>query len=97
MFQDRSYKRTFYSAPQSVTSLVAAVLEPTLIVLVYLGTALWFREPIMRPDLVLCLLVFALTFPGRNRYKEGMLNAATDLVASWMTLLAAPGSASRIP
>ena len=87
MFQDRSYKRTFYSAPQSVTSLVAAVLEPTLIVLVYLGTALWFREPIMRPDLVLCLLVFALTFPGRNRYKEGMLNAATDLVASWITLL----------
>ena len=49
MFEDRSYKRTFYSAPQSVTSLVAAVLEPTLIVLVYLATALWFREPIMRP------------------------------------------------
>jgi putative colanic acid biosysnthesis UDP-glucose lipid carrier transferase len=88
MFQDRSYKRTFYSAPQSVTSLVAAVLEPTLIVLVYLGTALWYREPIMRPDLVLCLLVFALTFPGRNRYKEGLLNTATDIVVSWLTLLA---------
>jgi putative colanic acid biosynthesis UDP-glucose lipid carrier transferase len=88
MFQDRSYKRTFYSAPQSVTSLVAAVLEPTLIVLVYLGTALWYREPIMRPDLVLCLLVFALTFPGRNRYKEELLNTATDIVVSWLTLLA---------
>jgi putative colanic acid biosynthesis UDP-glucose lipid carrier transferase len=88
MFQDRSYKRTFYSAPQSVTSLVAAVLEPTLIVLFYLGTALWYREPIMRPDLVLCLLVFALTFPGRNRYKEGLLNTATDIVVSWLTLLA---------
>ena len=88
MFQDRSYKRTFYSAPQSVTSLVAAILEPTLIVVVYLACALWFREPIMRPDLVLCLLVFALTFPGRNRYKEGMLNAATDIVASWVTLVA---------
>jgi putative colanic acid biosysnthesis UDP-glucose lipid carrier transferase len=88
MFQDRSYKRTFYSAPQSVTSLVAAVLEPTLLVFVYLGTALWYREPIMRPDLVLCLLVFALTFPGRNRYKEGLLNTATDIVVSWLTLLA---------
>jgi putative colanic acid biosynthesis UDP-glucose lipid carrier transferase len=88
MFQDRSYKRTFYSAPQSVTSLVAAVLEPTLIVLVYLGMALWYREPIMRPDLVLCLLVFALTFPGRNRYKEELLNTATDIVVSWLTLLA---------
>jgi putative colanic acid biosynthesis UDP-glucose lipid carrier transferase len=88
MFQDRSYKRTFYSAPQSVTSLVAAVLEPTLIVLAYLATALWYREPIMRPDLVLCLLVFALTFPGRNRYKEGLLNTATDIAVSWLTLLA---------
>ena len=32
MFEDRSYKRTFYSAPQSVTSLVAAFLEPTITV-----------------------------------------------------------------
>ncbi|MCK7501358.1 MAG: hypothetical protein MZW92_73100 [Comamonadaceae bacterium] len=31
MFEDRSYKRTFYSAPQSVTSLVAAFLEPAII------------------------------------------------------------------
>ncbi len=59
MFQDRSYKRTFYSAPQSVTSLVAAVLEPTLIVLAYLGTALWFREPIMRPVFVKMSAVIA--------------------------------------
>jgi putative colanic acid biosynthesis UDP-glucose lipid carrier transferase len=87
MFEDRSYKRTFYSAPQSVTSLIAAVLEPTLIVLAYIGCALWFAEPIMRPDLVLCLLVFALTFPGRNRFRDGLLNAATDITASWLTLL----------
>jgi putative colanic acid biosynthesis UDP-glucose lipid carrier transferase len=45
MFEDRSYKRTFYSAPQSVTSLVAAFLEPTIIVALYLLVALWFDEP----------------------------------------------------
>lgn len=36
MFEDRSYKRTFYSAPQSVESLIAAFLEPGLIVLTFL-------------------------------------------------------------
>ena len=40
MLQDRSYKRTFYSAPQSVTSLVAAFMEPTITVVVYLLAAL---------------------------------------------------------
>lgn len=87
MFEDRSYKRTFYSAPQSVTSLVAAFLEPLLSVLVFLVVSLYFGEPIVRSDLMLCLLVFALTFPGRNRFKELLLNAGVDIVTSWVTLL----------
>ena len=87
MFEDRSYKRTFYSAPQSVTSLVAAFLEPTITVLVYLAIADVFDEPIVRSDLTLCLLIFALTFPGRNRFADRPLNAAVDISASWVSLL----------
>ncbi len=88
MFQDRNYRRTFYSAPQSVTSLVAAFLEPGVIVLTYLAVAAWYGEPILRPDLTLCLLVFALTFPGRNRFYDRPLNAAVDIGTSWIGLLA---------
>jgi len=88
MFEDRSYKRTFYSAPQSVTSLVAAFLEPAVTVLTYLAANAWFNEPVVRSDLTLCLLIFALTFPGRNRFKEPLLNAAVDIVSSWLVLLA---------
>ena len=88
MFEDRSYKRTFYSAPQSVTSMVAAFLEPAIIVAVYLAVADGYGEPIVRSDLVLCLLVFALTFPGRNRFKDSKLTAAVDILTSWVTLLA---------
>lgn len=88
MFEDRTYKRTFYSAPQSVTSLVAAFLEPSIVVLVFVLTNLAFDEPIDRPSLTLCLLVFALTFPGRNRFRENLLGAAVDIVTSWVTLLA---------
>jgi putative colanic acid biosysnthesis UDP-glucose lipid carrier transferase len=88
MFDDRSYKRTFYSAPQSVTSLVAAFLEPLVAVVLYVVIAHAYDEPVLRPDLTLCLLVFALTFPGRNRFKDKLLNAATDILISWVALLA---------
>ena len=87
MFEDRGYKRTFYSAPQSVTSLVAAFLEPSLTVIVFLAVSALFDEPIGRSDLTLCLLVFALTFPGRNRFWDRPLNAAVDISTSWLSLL----------
>ncbi len=87
MFEDRTYKRTFYSAPQSVTSLVAAFLEPTITVLVFLAACVWLDDAIGRPQLTLCLLVFALTFPGRNRFRENLLSAAVDIATSWFALL----------
>ena len=88
MFEDRGYKRTFYSAPQSVTSLIAAFLEPSVTVLVFLATSAAFDEPIGRSDLTLCLLIFALTFPGRNRFRDRPLNTAVDIGTSWLSLLA---------
>jgi len=87
MFEDRPYKRTFYSAPQSVTSLVAALLEPTIMVLVFVLATLAFGEQIDRPALTLCLLVFALGFPGRNRFRDDFLGAAVDVTTSWVTML----------
>ena len=87
MFEDRAYKRTFFSAPQSVTSLVAAFCEPTITVAVFLAVSHWFDEPIGRSDLTLCLLIFALTFPGRNRFWDRPLNAAVDIGTSWLSLL----------
>jgi putative colanic acid biosynthesis UDP-glucose lipid carrier transferase len=87
MFEDRSYKRTFYSAPQSVESLVAAFLEPGIIVLCFLAINAWFGEPVLRSTLTLCLLVFALTFPGRNRFAMHPVSAAIDVISSWLVLL----------
>ncbi|MDT9001346.1 undecaprenyl-phosphate glucose phosphotransferase [Paucibacter sp. APW11] len=91
MFEDRSYKRTFYSAPQSVQSLIAAFLEPSLIVLVYLAVNAYFDEPVLRSTYTLCLLVFALTFPGRNRFSDHPVSAAIDIISSWVILLAILG------
>ena len=87
MFEDRSYKRTFYSAPQSVESLIAAFLEPGIIVLSFLAVNAWFDEPVLRPTLTVCLLVFALTFPGRNRFADHPVSAIIDVISSWTVLL----------
>ncbi|PND37639.1 undecaprenyl-phosphate glucose phosphotransferase [Paucibacter aquatile] len=87
MFEDRSYKRTFYSAPQSIESFIAAFMEPGLVVLCYLAVNHYFGEPIVRSDLTLCLLVFALTFPGRNRFADTTISAAIDVIGSWLALL----------
>jgi putative colanic acid biosynthesis UDP-glucose lipid carrier transferase len=87
MYENRGYKRTFYSAPQSVTSLVAAFLEPSITVAVLLAVSAGLDGPIGRSDLTLCLLIFALTFPGRNRYWERPLNTAVDISTSWLSLL----------
>lgn len=88
MFEDRSYKRTFYSAPQSVTSLVAAFLEPGITVLTFLFVTVYADEPIDRPALTLCLLVFALTFPGRNRFRDNLIAAGVDILSTWVSLIA---------
>lgn len=84
----RGRARTFFSAPQSVASLVAAFLEPGLAVAFYLGIAQNLRGFLSQADLVLCLLVFALGFPGLNRFRDGRLNAAVDILIDWASLLA---------
>jgi putative colanic acid biosynthesis UDP-glucose lipid carrier transferase len=88
MYPNRSYKRTFYSAPQSVTSLVAAFLEPTLSVATYVAVGRFFDEPILRSSLALCLITFALTFPGRNRFRDNPVAAGVDILGNWLLLLA---------
>ena len=86
MFDHRN-RRNFYSAPQSVTSLVAAFMEPAITMGVYVLCLWWFGETIGRPDLTLCLLIFALTFPGRNRFRQTPWDAALDVLGAWAALI----------
>jgi putative colanic acid biosynthesis UDP-glucose lipid carrier transferase len=97
MFEPLSH-RNFYAAPQSVPSLVAAFLEPVIAIAVYLLALQAVDEPVGRPDLTLCLLVFALTFPGRNRFRERPLAMVLGVAGAWLSLaiiLALCGYATR--
>jgi putative colanic acid biosynthesis UDP-glucose lipid carrier transferase len=87
MFNNRNYNRTFFNAPQSVTSFVAAFLEPLITVGSLLSTMAYYDEPVLRASMALCLLVFALTFPGRNRFNDSRLEAGVDIVSSWVSML----------
>jgi putative colanic acid biosynthesis UDP-glucose lipid carrier transferase len=80
--------RRFFKAPQTVLSLVSAVIEPGLIVLVLYGLHVLHDIPFDRQATVAALMVVTLTFPGRNRLSDPPLDAARDIVASWAGVLA---------
>ena len=91
MFDD-PHKRTFFNAPQSVTTFVAALLEPGISVLTFIVATLLFDPTAFarsyRPlTVTVCMLVLALTFPGRNRFRDNLLGAAVDIANSWLVLL----------
>lgn len=84
----RNHPPSFFHPPPSVSALVAALLEPAIAAGSYLGLARWQGDVLDRPDTVLCLLVFALAFPGRDRLADAPCRAAADIARSWLLLLA---------
>jgi putative colanic acid biosynthesis UDP-glucose lipid carrier transferase len=87
MLQNRSSTRRFLNAPPSASSYVAAFLEPVVSICCYFLFALLHGSQIDRAAIVLCVIVFALTYPGTNRFRDRPLYAAVDVLISWGTLL----------
>ena len=88
MLQNRSSTRQFLSAPASASSYVAAFLEPAISIASFVGISLQRGDEMDRAGTVLCLLVFALSYPGINRFRDRPLYAAVDVLSTWATLLA---------
>ena len=87
MFEPHSH-RSFNSAPQSITSFVATVMEPMITVLVYSLAMWWDGETMGRADWTLCALALVLTWPGVNRFRDRLSSAAVGILGAWITLLA---------
>ena len=69
MFDD-PHQRTFFSAPQSVQSLIAAFLEPGITVLTFIAATLWGGDVMDRPALTLCLLVvLSVVVPAQRAHQ----------------------------
>jgi putative colanic acid biosysnthesis UDP-glucose lipid carrier transferase len=82
-----SAARVFPGAPPSIHSFVAAVAEPLATLLTLGLAALWFDEPIDRPELILGMLVLVLTFPGVDRCKQDAFQAGVNIVSHWLAVL----------
>jgi putative colanic acid biosynthesis UDP-glucose lipid carrier transferase len=87
MPQEQRNTRVFLNAPQSTGSFISAFLEPALIIVGFIAASIAGGSPVDRAGIAMCLLVFALSFPGVNRFKQKPLNAAIDVLLSWSTLL----------
>lgn len=80
--------RQFFKAPQSVSSFVAAFMEPMLTVAVLFATLQWFGEPFDRDAKILSFLAITLTFPGRNRFTQRPLASGIEVLLGWCYVVA---------
>lgn len=88
MLNNSSRRTLFFHAPQPVSSFVAAVIEPAISVLVFFVVCRIFKQDVGRPELVLALLVCALSFPGHNRFRSSHWAAIASITFSWAAMLA---------
>ena len=87
MFEERSVRKQFLSAPPSIGSTIASLLEP----LVAAGMLGVFHEIYgYRMDgvaMALAILLLVLMFPGVNRFGRMGIGVGIDIVLSWAWVL----------
>ena len=97
MFEDRNARKQFLSAPTSVPSAIAAVMEP-LVAAGMLGLAhAVYGLPMKGAAMALAILLLVLMFPGVNRFGRTGVGVGIDVLLSWawvLSVLALLGYAS---
>jgi putative colanic acid biosynthesis UDP-glucose lipid carrier transferase len=87
MFEERSVRKQFLSAPPSIGSTVASLLEPV----VAAGMLALFHEIWnYRMDgvaMALAILLLVLMFPGVNRFGRTGVGVGIDIILSWLWVL----------
>ena len=87
MFEERTVRKQFLSAPPSIGSTIASLLEP----LVAAGMLGLFHEIYgYRMDgvaMALAILLLVLMFPGVNRFGRTGVGVGIDIILSWVWVL----------
>ena len=91
MFEERSVRKQFLSAPPSVGSTIASLLEPVVAAgMLALFHELWgYRMDGVAMALAILLLV--LMFPGVNRFGRTGVGVGIDIILSWAWVLSVLG------
>jgi putative colanic acid biosysnthesis UDP-glucose lipid carrier transferase len=88
MFEERSARKQFLSAPPSVPSAIAAVLEPVLAAVSLAAFHAIFGERFDGAAMALAILLLVLMFPGLNRFGKTGIGVGIDIFLSWAGVLA---------
>ena len=97
MFEEPTARKRFLSAPPSVSSAVAALMEPAVAGLSLAWAHSYYRVPFEGPSTALMALLVVLLFPGVNRFGQTGVGVVIDTVLSWVgvvTVLALLGYAT---
>jgi putative colanic acid biosynthesis UDP-glucose lipid carrier transferase len=87
MFEERSVRKQFLSAPPSVPAAIAAVMEPAVAGLSLAICHSAFRQPFGGPSMALLALLLVLMFPGLNRFGKSGVGVVIDILLSWLGVL----------
>jgi putative colanic acid biosynthesis UDP-glucose lipid carrier transferase len=74
--------------PLTLALLVRMLLEPAVTVGTLVAAAIWYRAPFDGPYLILALLLFSLTFPGRAPRSTSLGGLARDVLSGWILMAA---------
>ena len=76
------------SGPLTIAVIGRMFLEPLVAIGSLAASAWWFRTPFDAPYLILSLLVFSLTFPGRPARGTSAGAIARDVLSGWILIVA---------
>jgi len=91
MFEERSYRKQFLSAPPSISSVIASLLEPVVATGTLAVVHAIYGVPMDGVSMALAILLLVLMFPGVNRFGRAGLGAGVDIILSWVWVLCVLG------
>jgi len=85
--EERSQRQFLLNQRLTLAALIEAALEPAVAEGALLLSALAFGEPFGGPYLILALILFSLTFPGRASTGTGARALAIDVLTGWLVVV----------
>ena len=87
MFEERSYRKQFLSAPPSIPSVIASLLEPVVATGMLAVFHAMYGLPMDGASMALAILLLVLMFPGVNRFGRTGIGVGIDIILSWVWVL----------
>ncbi len=91
MFEDRDVRKQFLSAPPTIASAIAAVMEPLIAVLCLAALHRVCAVPVSGVAMAMMLLTLVLLFPGINRFNRRGVGVLIDISLNWARCVAILG------